>query len=137
MKKPAPATSAPLSHNQRDPFKSKIWEIKEAAAEPVSAAPTLTVTKPLDGAEQSSGAGETPKRADASSPRKRHGHAAAAEGPVETLTYRDPFAGVYKKYIFSADGKYILGGMMVGDTNDYVKLLALVKKKVSYCSVLV
>lgn len=34
------------------------------------------------------------------------------------------------RYIFSADGKYILGGMMVGDTNDYVKLLALVKKKV-------
>ena len=39
-----------------------------------------------------------------------------------------PNAGV--RYIFSADGKYILGGMMVGDTNDYVKLLALVKKKV-------
>lgn len=34
------------------------------------------------------------------------------------------------RYIFSADGKYILGGMMVGDTSDYVKLLALVKKKV-------
>ena len=36
---------------------------------------------------------------DASAPRKRHGAAAAAEGPVETLTYRDPFAGVYKKYV--------------------------------------
>jgi hypothetical protein len=35
---------------------------------------------------------------DASTPRKRHGAAAAADGPVETLTYRDPFAGVYKKY---------------------------------------
>ena len=35
------------------------------------------------------------------------------------------------RYIFSADGKYILGGMMVGDTADYVRLLALVKKKVS------
>ena len=34
------------------------------------------------------------------------------------------------RYIFSADGKYILGGMMVGDTADYVRLLALVKKKV-------
>ncbi len=34
------------------------------------------------------------------------------------------------RYIFSADGKYLLGGMMVGDTADYVKLVALVKKKV-------
>ncbi|RPD71067.1 nitrite reductase [Lentinus tigrinus ALCF2SS1-7] len=66
---------------------------------------------------------------DASAPRKRHGAAAAAEGPVEALTYRDPFAGVYKKYIFSADGKYLLGGMMVGDTSDYVKMVSLVKKK--------
>ena len=39
------------------------------------------------------------------------------------------------RYIFSADGKYILGGMMVGDTSDYVKLLALVKKKVGHGSV--
>lgn len=34
---------------------------------------------------------------DASTPRKRHGAAAAADGAVEALTYRDPFAGVYKK----------------------------------------
>ncbi|KAI0770919.1 nitrite reductase [Trametes elegans] len=66
---------------------------------------------------------------DASAPRKRHGAAAAADGPIEALTYRDPFGGVYKKYIFSADGKYLLGGMMVGDTSDYVKMVALVKKK--------
>ncbi|KAI0757771.1 nitrite reductase [Daedaleopsis nitida] len=70
-----------------------------------------------------------PVKHDASAPKKRHGAAAAAEGPVEALTYRDPFAGVYKKYIFSADGKYLVGGMMVGDTSDYVKLVALVKKK--------
>ncbi|KAH9920537.1 nitrite reductase [Epithele typhae] len=66
-----------------------------------------------------------PTKHDASTPKKRHGAAAAAEGPVEALTYRDPFAGVYKKYIFSADGKYIVGGMMVGDTSDYVKLVAM------------
>ncbi|OSD05584.1 nitrite reductase [Trametes coccinea BRFM310] len=74
---------------------------------------------------------ELGKTHDASSPRKHHGAAAAAaaEGPVEALTYRDPFGGVYKKYIFSADGKYLLGGMMVGDTSEYVKLVALVKKK--------
>ncbi|KAI0695733.1 nitrite reductase [Cytidiella melzeri] len=69
-------------------------------------------------------------KADASSPKKRHGLAATVESRgVETLTYRDPFAGVYKKYIFTADGKYILGGMMVGDTSDYVKLVGLVKKR--------
>lgn len=32
---------------------------------------------------------------DASSPRKRHGP--HIDGPIETLVYRDPFAGVYKK----------------------------------------
>jgi hypothetical protein len=55
---------------------------------------------------------EDGQKKDASTPRKRHGGAAAAaDGPIETLTYRDPFSGVYKKYIFSADGKYLLGGM--------------------------
>jgi nitrite reductase (NAD(P)H) len=44
---------------------------------------------------------------------------------VKALIYRDPFSDVYKKYIFTADGKYILGGMMVGDVKDYVKLVAL------------
>ncbi|KAH6603737.1 nitrite reductase [Trichoderma cornu-damae] len=44
---------------------------------------------------------------------------------VKSLTYRDPFSDVYKKYIFTADGKYILGGMMVGDVQDYVKLVSL------------
>ncbi|KAI0668754.1 nitrite reductase [Trametes maxima] len=72
---------------------------------------------------------EAPKPHDASTPKKRHGAAAAADGPIEALTYRDPFGGVYKKYIFSADGKYLVGGMMVGDTSDYVKLVALVRKK--------
>ncbi|KAI6043894.1 hypothetical protein EDC04DRAFT_2599764 [Pisolithus marmoratus] len=43
--------------------------------------------------------------------------------------FQDPFSFVYKKYIFTADGKYLLGGMMVGDTSDYVKLISLVKKK--------
>ncbi|KAH9891345.1 nitrite reductase [Cubamyces lactineus] len=77
-----------------------------------------------------SGVEEAHKPHDASSPKKRHGAAAAAaEGPVEAVTYRDPFGGVYKKYIFSADGKYLLGGMMVGDASEYAKLVAMVKKK--------
>ncbi|KAG2156771.1 uncharacterized protein EDB93DRAFT_1238676 [Suillus bovinus] len=60
---------------------------------------------------------------------KRGSRQASLDGPLECLTYRDPFSFVYKKYIFTADGKYLLGGMMVGDTSDYVKLVSLVKKK--------
>ncbi|KAF9267857.1 nitrite reductase [Marasmius fiardii PR-910] len=70
---------------------------------------------------------------NASAPKKRHSRegtiTTSTTNEYETVTYRDPFAGVYKKYIFSADGKYLIGGMMVGDTSDYVKLVAIVKKK--------
>lgn len=48
---------------------------------------------------------------------------------VKALTYKDPFQNVYKKYIFTMDGKYLLGGMMIGDTKDYVKLVPLVKNQ--------
>ncbi|EXJ78403.1 nitrite reductase [NAD(P)H] [Capronia coronata CBS 617.96] len=48
---------------------------------------------------------------------------------VKALTYRDPFQSVYKKYLFTMDGKYLLGGMMIGDTRDYVKLVPMVKNK--------
>lgn len=48
---------------------------------------------------------------------------------VKALTYKDPFQAVYKKYLFSMDGKYLLGGMMIGETNDYVKLVGMVKNK--------
>ncbi|KAM0439871.1 hypothetical protein ACHAPT_000968 [Fusarium lateritium] len=46
---------------------------------------------------------------------------------VQALTYKDPFLNIYKKYIFTRDGKYLLGGMMIGDVNDYVKLVPMVK----------
>lgn len=49
--------------------------------------------------------------------------------PVKALTYKDPFQNIYKKYIFTMDGKYLLGGMMIGDTKDYVKLVPLVKSQ--------
>lgn len=48
---------------------------------------------------------------------------------VKALTYKDPFENVYKKFIFTKDGKYLLGGMMIGDTRDYVKLVPLVKNQ--------
>ncbi|TKA83956.1 Nitrite reductase [NAD(P)H] [Friedmanniomyces simplex] len=49
--------------------------------------------------------------------------------PVKALTYKDPFQQVYKKYLFTMDGKYLLGGMMIGDTKDYVKLVPMVKNR--------
>jgi nitrite reductase (NAD(P)H) len=49
--------------------------------------------------------------------------------PVKALTYKDPFQAVYKKYLFTLDGKYLLGGMMIGDTRDYVKLVPMVKNQ--------
>jgi nitrite reductase (NAD(P)H) len=49
--------------------------------------------------------------------------------PVKALTYKDPFQNVYKKYLFTLDGQYLLGGMMIGDTHDYVKLVPMVKNQ--------
>lgn len=48
---------------------------------------------------------------------------------IKALTYKDPFGAVYKKYLFTEDGKYLLGGMMIGDTNDYIKLNQMVKNQ--------
>ena len=53
-----------------------------------------------------------------------------ADEPIKCLIYNDPFGSTYKKYIFTADGKYLLGGMMIGDNGDFVKLVSIVKKKV-------
>lgn len=52
--------------------------------------------------------------------------------PIKCLTYHDPFSGTYKKFIFSQDGKYLVGGIMIGDTGAFTKLVAIVKKKVSF-----
>ena len=49
--------------------------------------------------------------------------------PVKALTYKDPFQAIYKKYLFTLDGKHLLGGMMIGDTKDYVKLVPMVKNQ--------
>ncbi|KAJ3370062.1 hypothetical protein HDU91_006617 [Kappamyces sp. JEL0680] len=53
--------------------------------------------------------------------------AALSPDLVKALVYKDPFTTTYKKYIFTADQKYLLGGMMIGDTSEYIKLLAMVK----------
>ncbi|WVW80433.1 nitrite reductase [NAD(P)H], large subunit [Kwoniella bestiolae CBS 10118] len=53
----------------------------------------------------------------------------AADGPIQCLTYHDPFSATYKKYIFTEDGQHLLGGMMIGDVGDFTKLVAITKKK--------
>lgn len=52
------------------------------------------------------------------------------EAPTERgrpLTYDDPFGGVYKKLLFSPDGKRLIGGVLVGDASDYGTLSSLAK----------
>ncbi|BFZ56074.1 hypothetical protein PYCC9005_003116 [Savitreella phatthalungensis] len=54
----------------------------------------------------------------------KHGKTA---NDVRVLQYHDPFDSVYKKLIFSKDGKYLLGGILVGNTSEFVKLNAIVR----------
>lgn len=54
----------------------------------------------------------------------------AADGIVKCLTYHDPFSATYKKYIFTADGTRLIGGMMIGDVGSFTKLVAMTKSKV-------
>jgi nitrite reductase (NADH) large subunit len=48
----------------------------------------------------------------------------ADEKSARAITYEDPFAGVYKKLLFSPDGTRLVGGILVGDASDYGSLLA-------------
>jgi nitrite reductase (NADH) large subunit len=41
---------------------------------------------------------------------------------VESVEYRDVLSGIYKKIVFSADGRHILGGILVGDSSLYATL---------------
>ncbi|PWY81244.1 nitrite reductase NiiA [Aspergillus eucalypticola CBS 122712] len=70
-----------------------------------------------------------PKFLPGQRPSMPSGGAAEDEPAVKALTYKDPFGGVYKKYLFTMDGKYLLGGMMIGDTKDYLKLNQMVKSQ--------
>lgn len=44
-----------------------------------------------------------------------------------SLVHNDPFEGVYKKLLFSKDGEKLLGGILVGDADDYGMLSMLAK----------
>jgi nitrite reductase (NAD(P)H) len=90
-----------------------------------------------DGPKSVPGARRPSKTTTTAVPFRRPSMAAGAATPepeveaprVKALTYRDPFESVYKKYIFTLDGKYLLGGMMIGDTKDYIKLNQMVKSQ--------
>lgn len=89
------AESVSITREKTSSGKS-VWEVTAPSTEA-----SLTVTKEASQttSDRPRSPSEKPVR-DASSPKKRrHGVAAAAEGPIETLTYRDPFAGVYKKCV--------------------------------------
>ncbi|WP_373652292.1 nitrite reductase large subunit NirB [Schlesneria sp. DSM 10557] len=54
------------------------------------------------------------------------------EATIETATplqFEDPFGGKYKKLLFSRDGKYLLGGILVGDASQYGMLSMLAKTR--------
>ncbi|KAK4702458.1 nitrite reductase (NAD(P)H), partial [Phenoliferia sp. Uapishka_3] len=61
--------------------------------------------------------------------RRKAGPRDTRNDPVKCLTYHDPFSATYKKYIFTADGQYLLGGIMIGDVGAFTKLVAITKKK--------
>ena len=53
-------------------------------------------------------------------------HEAPPEEAVP-LVVEDPFAGAYKKLLFTPDGKKLVGGILVGDASDYSSLAALAR----------
>lgn len=53
----------------------------------------------------------------------------APESASIPLSFEDPFAGKYKKLVFSRDGKRLLGGILVGDASEYVSLSMLAKSQ--------
>lgn len=68
---------------------------------------------------------------DKPSRRRRSGPRDTKNDPIRCLTYHDPFSATYKKYIFRNDGKnlFLVGGIMVGDTGAFTKMVSIVKKK--------
>eukprot|EP00927_Polykrikos_kofoidii_P006733 TRINITY_DN12722_c0_g3_i1.p1 TRINITY_DN12722_c0_g3~~TRINITY_DN12722_c0_g3_i1.p1 ORF type:complete len:1336 (-),score=235.74 TRINITY_DN12722_c0_g3_i1:606-4613(-) len=50
------------------------------------------------------------------------------ESKVMNLTKKDQSKGIYKKLVFSADGKHLLGGILVGDNDAFATLSAIAKK---------
>jgi nitrite reductase (NADH) large subunit len=51
----------------------------------------------------------------------------SGEDKATPLSFEEPFSGVYKKLLFSLDGKRLLGGVLVGDAAEYGTLLMMSK----------
>lgn len=49
--------------------------------------------------------------------------------PFEELVYNNPLEKVYKKLLFSTNGKKLLGGILVGDASDFPRLTLMCKMK--------
>jgi len=117
-----------------DFFADKRMSIKSQAAtaafDNASAGKSLDPAQPLVEISVGSNAVPAPAQLPPVDVPKRGGR--SANEPIRCLVYNDPFGSTYKKYIFTADGKYLLGGMMIGDVSDFVKLVAIVKKKVCF-----
>ncbi|EDL59323.1 nitrite reductase large subunit NirB [Gimesia maris] len=45
----------------------------------------------------------------------------------KSLTFEDPFNGVYKKLVFNKEGTKLLGGILIGDASDYGSLSIMAK----------
>lgn len=105
---------------------AKVWETTgiEQATNLVDLGSTVSLKKP-NGEDNGAAAGSAGID-------QGHGHKKRdnSNEPVKCLTYHDPFSSTYKKYIFTADGQYLLGGMMIGETGDFTKMVSIVKKKV-------
>lgn len=48
---------------------------------------------------------------------------------AKSILYNDTLSGTYKRINISNDGKYLLGGSLVGDADEYNKLLQMYKNK--------
>ena len=53
-----------------------------------------------------------------------------ASEKVKTVLYEDRINGIYKRLNLSADGKQLLGGILVGEASQYNMLLQLTKNKI-------
>ncbi len=49
---------------------------------------------------------------------------------AESILYNDTLSGIYKRINISNDGKFLLGGSLVGDAEEYNKLLQMYKNKI-------
>ncbi|KAI8919500.1 hypothetical protein DFJ77DRAFT_482902 [Powellomyces hirtus] len=53
----------------------------------------------------------------------------ADEAVATPLVFHDPFSSTYKMLMFDKNGSRLIGGILVGDTSDYGKLLGLSKSQ--------